>query len=79
MELNSNAMVAIALIGSLTLIGSISLIRNTDTNLTIQLGKDRIINLTSQETVSDKTLDKTKVDCLPIEDNNSQPLICEGK
>ncbi len=79
MELNSNAMVAIALIGSLTLIGSISLIRNTDTNLTIQLGKDRIINLTSQETVSDKTLDETKVDCLPIEDKNSQPLICEGK
>lgn len=74
MELDSNSIVVIVLIGSLTLISSISLVRNTDTSLIIQFGKDRIINLTSRETLSDKT----KVDCLPKEEN-SQPLTCEGK
>jgi hypothetical protein len=42
---NHNSLIALALIFSITLIGAIALIRDTDTEIGIQFGEEKSVNI----------------------------------
>ena len=67
--------ILITIILSVTLIVAITLTRNTDTEIHVQFGKDKSVNIKGKRSLSPS--EQTKVDCLPGEDN-SQPLNCDS-
>ena len=71
MNIDQNSLIALAIIFSITLIGVVALIRNTPASLKVNLGKDKSLILTGSESLS--ILEKTKIDCLPLNsEENSQ-------
>ena len=60
---------------SVTLMVVITLTRNTDTKIGIKLGKNKWLKIKVKRLLSPS--EKTKVDCLPGEEN-SQPLNCDS-
>ena len=68
MNIDQNSSITLAVILSVTLIGIVALMRNTDTKLRINLGVDKSLILEGKTPLS--IPEKTKIDCLPEE--NSQ-------
>ncbi|MGL5941399.1 MAG: hypothetical protein ACRC2S_13590 [Waterburya sp.] len=75
MTLDQNSLIAIALILSVTVITAIALTRNTNTKLRVNFGNDKFLILEGEKPLL--TPEKTKIDCLPGEEN-SQLLECDS-
>ncbi len=75
MKFTQKSLIGIAAIMALTLIGSIALIRNTDTKVNLDLGSRGSLTIESKQSPS--LAEETQVDCLPGEEN-SQPKNCNS-
>ena len=74
MNIDQTTLVAIAAIVSVTVITSIALIRNTNTKLNLNLGKDfGFLTIEGKRSLPEST----KVDCLPG-DEDCQTLNCDS-
>ncbi len=68
--------IPITIILSVTLIGVITLTRNTDTEIDINFGDGKSVKIKGKRPLSPS--EQTKADCLPGEEN-SQPLNCDSQ
>ena len=75
MNINERSLVMITVIVSVTLTLVIGLIRNTNMRLDLRLGEDKALTIEGKKSHSHTI--KTKVDCLPGEEN-SQPSNCDS-
>jgi hypothetical protein len=73
-ELQKKGLIVLALICSITLMGIIGLTRNTNTEIDINFGENKSVNIKGNRPLPPSL--KTN-DCLPSEES-SQPLNCDN-
>jgi hypothetical protein len=66
-ELQKKGLIVLAFTCSITLIGAIALIRNTDTEIGIQFGEEKSVNIKGKRPSS---LPEKTNDCLPVATRN---------
>lgn len=73
LQLKGNTLIKISMIFSITLIGVIGQIRNTDTQINIQLGKNSSVSINAKRSLSPEAQTN---DCLPWGES-SHSLNCD--